>query len=292
MESVRVKPAKSWSREEESRLRNLYPTTSVRDLAAIFRRSPEALKSRATLLRIPKAKVRKLWRASDDWMMRAFYPHISNHELARRLRCSVFSMYRRAHLLGLHKSQLYLDSPDACRLRRGDEIGKAFRFPKGHIPANAGLRRPGYCRGRMAETQFRKGSRSSNYLPIGTLRFDSDGYPRRKIADGLGGFGNPKVWEFVHRRVWEAAHGPIPKGHRVWWKDGDKSNNTLTNLELLSGAEHMARTTIHNFPSPLKEVILLKGALKRRIRRMEEANEEHDERSPESPVCDARSLAG
>jgi hypothetical protein len=144
----------------------------------------------------------------------------------------------------------------------------------------------------MASTQFKKGARPRNYLPIGTLRFDSDGYPRRKIADGIGGFGNPKVWEFVHRRVWEDAKGAIPKGYRLWWKDGDKSNNALNNLELLSGPEHMARTTLHNFPSPLKEVIWLKGALKRRIRRMEEANEEHDGRSPQSPVCDDRSLAG
>jgi HNH endonuclease len=166
------------------------------------------------------------------------------------------------------------------------------RFPKGHISANAGTRRPGWAPGRMASTQFKKGGRSSNYLPIGTFRFDSDGYPRRKIADGIGGFGNPKVWEFVHRRVWQEANGPIPRGHRVWWKDGDKSNNAIGNLELLSGAEHMARTTLHNFPEPLKKVIMLKGALKRRIRRMEDDGKKHDGRSAGSPVCDDRSLAG
>jgi HNH endonuclease len=135
----------------------------------------------------------------------------------------------------------------------------------------------------MRETQFKKGQVSRNYLPIGTVRTDADGYLRRKIADGVGGFGNPKVWEFVHRRVWIEAHGPIPRGYRIWWKDGDHANCSLENLELLSGPEHMARTTIHTLPHALKEVIQLNGALKRKIRRRERVQEQNVEPS-QSPI--------
>jgi len=34
-------------------------------------------------------------------------------------------------------------------------------------------------------------------------------------------------------------------GLYIWWKDGNHRNCALENLELLSGADHMARTTVH-----------------------------------------------
>jgi hypothetical protein len=87
------------------------------------------------------------------------------------------------------KSEAYLASPAACRLRRGDNIGAPYRFTKGHVPANKGLRRPGWGPGRMKETQFRKGERQGRavklYKPIGTERVSKDGYTERKINDGL-----------------------------------------------------------------------------------------------------------
>jgi hypothetical protein len=52
-------------------------------------------------------------------------------------------------------------------------------------------------------------------------------------------------------------------------------NCALENLELLSGKEHMSRTTIHNLPKPLAEVIRLKGALKRQIRKKTNAQKQN-----------------
>ena len=207
--------------------------------------------------------------------LRAIFADRSSAEVARILRRPLASVNQKAHQLGMKKSARYMASPAACRLRRGDNVGKATRFPKGHVPANKGLRRPGWSRGRMAETQFKKGQRSSNYLPIGTVSKDFYGYLRIKIADGLGGTGNQKVWAFVHRKVWEDAHGPIPKGHRIWWKDGNHANCALENLELLSDKEHMARTTIHRLPKELKDTIMVAGRLKRRIRRIERDGKQH-----------------
>ena len=36
---------------------------------------------------------------------------------------------------------------------------------------------------------------------------------------------------------WEAVHGPVPKGHVVILKDGDKTNLDVSNLLLVSRAE-------------------------------------------------------
>ncbi len=42
----------------------------------------------------------------------------------------------------------------------------------------------------------------------------------------------------LHRRVWEAYRGEIPKGQHVHHQDGDVSNNRIANLQMVSAAEH------------------------------------------------------
>lgn len=42
----------------------------------------------------------------------------------------------------------------------------------------------------------------------------------------------------MHRYVWEFYNCKIPKGYHVHHIDGDKSNNDISNLQLLKGAEH------------------------------------------------------
>ena len=44
---------------------------------------------------------------------------------------------------------------------------------------------------------------------------------------------------FLHRLIWEANKGSIPKGHHIHHKDGNKLNNAIENLECLSHAEHL-----------------------------------------------------
>lgn len=201
-------------------------------------------------------------------MLRELYPDTPTAHVARRLRRTVAATYGRADKLGLNKSAEYLASPAACRLRRGDNPGVAFRFPKGHVPANKGLRRPGWGPGRMKETQFKKGVRRGVavrlYKPIGTERISKDGYLERKVNDGLP---LQARWRAVHLVVWEAAHGPLPRGHAIAFKNGDKRDIRLDNLECITRAELMARNTVHNLPKPLAQTVQLLGALRRKINR-------------------------
>lgn len=211
---------------------------------------------------------KRLWSEGEDAALRASYPNEPTAQIARRLRRGVHSVYLRAASLGLKKSREYLASPAACRLRRGDQVGKKFRFPKGHVPANKGLRRPGWAPGRMRETQFRKGERSGVavrlWKPIGTERVSKDGYLERKVNDDLP---LQRRWRAVHLVIWEAEHGRLPKGHAVVFLNGDKSDIRLDNLGLISRQALMARNSVHNLPAPLKSTIQLLGALNRTIRR-------------------------
>lgn len=200
--------------------------------------------------------------------MRREYPDTPTAELARALGRSACAVSARAAVLGLAKSAAYLASPAACRLRRDNSGGIPYRYPKGHVPANKGLRRPGWHRGRMKETQFKRGVRQGVavklWKPIGTERISKDGYLERKINDDLP---LQARWRAVHLIVWEAAHGPLPKGHAVVFVNGDKRDIRLENLALITRRALMARNTVHNLPKPLVQTIQLLGALNRKIRR-------------------------
>lgn len=217
---------------------------------------------------------RRFWTAAEDLVLREAYPHLATALVAGALARSVSAIYGRAQGMGLEKSPAYLASPAACRLRRGDNVGRATRFPKGHVPANKGLRRPGYAPGRMAETQFKPGSRhgtaAARYQPIGAERVSKDGYLERKVHDGLP---MQSRWRAVHLLVWEAAHGPVPRGHAISFRNGDRRDIRLDNLACIPRAELMRRNTLHRYPSALVSAMQLRGALVRRIRRQLRADD-------------------
>lgn len=237
------------------------------------------------------AEPRKRWTREDEQLLRELYPDTKSQVIADRLRCTVSRIYQKAANLGLSKSAAYLASPDACRLRRGDHAGIAYRYPKGHVPANKGLRRPGYAPGRMRETQFAKGQLPHNADPdfyvLGALRVDTEGYIQMRVSFEQGGKG----WRYLHRILWEDAHGPIPRGYILTFKDRERLNVELDNLELISMADNARRNRMHGrLPADLVRTIHALGTLKRAIT-MRNRREEQDRGSAQSPVRHPRGAA-
>ncbi|HEL2003128.1 TPA: HNH endonuclease [Streptococcus suis] len=104
--------------------------------------------------------------------------------------------------------------------------GLTGHFEKGRIPHNKGKKYPGM----RNSGQFKKGDRPASYLPVGTVNYTTDGYPKIKVAD-------PDKWEYLHRQTWEKHHGLVPDGHSVVFLDGDKTNWDISNLACLSKNE-------------------------------------------------------
>jgi hypothetical protein len=130
-----------------------------------------------------KLAKRRHWSKAELERLRARYPHEPTQQLANALGRPLNTVYAKANQIGLVKTPEYLASPAACRLRRGDEVGKAFRFKPGQTPPNKGLRRPGWAPGRMKETQFKKGQFPANKDPdfyvLGALRINADAHQLR-----------------------------------------------------------------------------------------------------------------
>lgn len=214
----------------------------------------------------------------EDAILRERFADTRTEDLAREIGRTVSATSQRAHKLGLHKSAEYLASPAACRLRRGDNVGAPYRFPKGHVPANKGTRRPGWAPGRMKETQFRKGERRgvahTLWKPIGTERVSRDGYLERKINNDRP---LQRRWRAVHLILWESVNGPLPPGHAIAFRNGDKTDIRLENLELLTRRALMQRNSLHRYPKEIARAVQLLGAVRRKINRRSR-NEEQDRR--------------
>lgn len=213
---------------------------------------------------------RHRWTESEIGLLARLYPDTPSVEIAKQLDMSIDRIYSKANLLGLKKSAAYLESPAACRLRRGDNVGAGSRFKPGQQAWNKGLK--GLHIGGEA-TQFKPGNRSGRaveiYQPIGAERISKDGYLQRKVNDDMP---LQKRWRGVHIVVWEEANGPLPAGHAIVFKDRNKKNIALGNLELVTRAELMRRNSYHmNYPKEVAQLVQLRGAITRQINRRSKA---------------------
>jgi hypothetical protein len=205
---------------------------------------------------------RKFWTEADIERLRELYPDTPSEDIAMALDRPLYSIYNKALALGLRKSAEYLAGPHACRLRRGGNVGAQYRFRKGHKTWNAGMKGL-KAKGRAIETQFRVGQMPHNHVPVGTIVMATDGYLKIKV-------GEPKEWKWLHRKNWEDVHGPIPKGMALVFRDGNRENCAVDNLELITRQELARRNTIHRYPPELKRVIRLAAKLKRTIEECDE----------------------
>jgi hypothetical protein len=227
---------------------------------------------------------RLFWTPEEDQQLRQLYPDLTAAECGRRIGRTKASVFQRARILGLEKSEAFFQSDRSGRVLRGQQSEGMIRtqFPKGIVPWNKGVKGSCGTHPNCVAAQFKKGDKRGRAakieLPIGA-DVVREGVLYRKVNNDL-----PIHHRFrsVHGLVWEAAHGPIPPGHKVIFRPGLHTTVaeliTIDRLELVTHAELMRRNSYHNrYPKELGLLIQLKGQLTRKInRRTEELNEKQD----------------
>lgn len=149
--------------------------------------------------------------------IKANHKGVGHKQQAENLRCIFGREYTVAQIKGFYRNN---------RLNSG----LTGRFEPGHIPANKGKHVE--TKGRMAETQFKKGNKPHNLEPVGTTVVRTDGYLRTKIAE-------PNVWKLTHLIEWEKHYGPKPEDMLLEFRDGDRHNCSIDNLRLVTKQEHV-----------------------------------------------------
>jgi hypothetical protein len=260
--------SRPWTMHDENRLREHYGTLDPEALAILLDRTPTAVRTRAQRLGIT---ARQFWTAAEDARLIAEYPHSEDtNALAASLGRSIHSLQQRVYFHGLHKTPETKARIQARTNRTLEQAGIGHRFRAGQTSWNAGLKgwQPEGCQA----TQFKKGQRPHTWKPVGTERVTTQGYRQLKVADEGRACDR---WHMVHVIMWEQAHGPVPPGHIVVFKNGDKQDIRLDNLECISRAEHAKRNAPHGrWPPELISLRMHLGWVKRVIRqRTEEENE-------------------
>lgn len=226
----------------------------------------------------------RMWTPEQIALLRQIYPSELTREVAQRLGRSTSGVWVKAQQLGIKKTPAFLAGAKSGRIQRNQQHPAivATRFRAGQEPWNKGTSfRPG---GRCEETQFKPGQRPHTWLPVGTYRIVTDRKKQRnleqKISDQAG--PNHVRWKPVARIVWEAAHGPTPKGWLVVFKPGIKTlaleEITLDRLECISRADNARRNHPGNQHPEIARLYQLKGAITRQVnRRIKEADQQTKE---------------
>lgn len=192
------------------------------------------------------------------------YASMPSKDLAQELGVNVYTLNNRAYAMGLRKSAAYLNSPACGRLQVGHNKGLITRYKKGDASKNKGMKQSDYMSAeaiaKCKKTEFKKGRVSLNKRPIGAERISTDGYVYLKIREGLNGF------VLKHSHLWVQEHGPLPSGHCLWFRDRNKQNCSLDNLELITRAQNVTRNQIHHYPEELQQSIKLTNKLTRKIK--------------------------
>lgn len=202
-------------------------------------------------------KNQRQWTTEEVQLLRDLYPIKSAMTIGAMINRSRTSVSSKANQLKIRKADDWATNPEAKR------------FFKGHMhtlnrkPHNKGKKQSDYLTEeqikRIKQTQFKKGSKPSHTMPVGTIITRTNNlrktYKFLKIDE--------KKWIFLHHKIWIEAHGEIPKGHVIAFKDKDTMNVTLENLYAISKEQHCNNNRDSKYPMELREIIRLKNKLKK-----------------------------
>lgn len=267
-------------RDIDERIKRLWCIGSARRIAAALG------VSRSTVIRRAKAigltDGRRFWTDREDQLLRELYPDNATAVVAERVGWSIGSVHDRAARLGVRRNREWIRENS----RKQSAKPRAGQFLPGQQPWNKGKKG---VNGR-SHTSYSPGHVPHNHKPVGHARINREGYLERKVADNTGP-DNKRNFQRVHVLLWEQHHGPVPDGCIVVFKNRDKTDIRIDNLELITRSENLHRNSVQRYPLDLRRVIAVKAWVTRTINERLKREKSHDG-SSESPVRHPGSTAG
>lgn len=242
--------------EEKEFIKRYFHQSTNQGLADALGRSVGGVKVWARKLGLQRI-TRFDWTGERVRILVEMYPNNSAKTIAVVLKTNDYVIYKKAEKLHLKKTPEYLAELNKKMGENLQKNGFGSRFQTGHKPWSAGKKIG--TRGRIGETQFKKGQTPHNKKNVGDIAKPA-GYWKIKIAE-------PNVWEFLHIKIWTDAGNEIPEGNCVVFTDKNPDNCILENLECVTRKELYLRNSIHNLPDELKQTIQTLGRLTRAINR-------------------------
>ncbi len=146
----------------------------------------------------------------------------------------------------------------------GIKSGRTGYFAKGQKPHNAGTK--GVMKANSGS--FKKGQVPHNHKMVGSERVNVEGYIEIKTAE-------PNIWELKQRVVYEQEHGPIPAGHNVRFRNGDRQDCSPDNLFLVDNHENALlnqRYKLNHQPLEIRDTLVLMARIDVKTQRLTENN--------------------
>jgi hypothetical protein len=177
------------------------------------------------------------WTEKELETLRRLYPNNTSSVVAVILKRDVSSINGKARTLGLQKSEHHKEvtlKKLASQQAQHPEL-VAHRFPKGHVPANKGMKgvhAPGSEKG-----WFPKRHLPANTLHDGAITIRVDHKDRKGRKQKWIRLKKAK-WQELQRYNWEKKYGKIPKGMVLRCKSEDTLNCDPANWTMITKSEN------------------------------------------------------
>lgn len=197
----------------------------------------------------------KRWTNHERQILIDLFADNYTNDICKILNRSYSSVASQSYLLGLKKSEKFMEMELQKQSERLKKVGEKSRFKKGQYAHNKGKPMSKNVYDKIKHTFFKKGNIPHN------AKFDgyetlSKGYVEVRISQGH--------YEKKHRHIWMQHYGEIPENHIIIFKDKNRFNFDIDNLEMISIAENMKRNTITRFPPELRKAIHLIKKIKQK----------------------------
>ncbi len=181
--------------------------------------------------------------AEDDDYIRKNLSKLGSRKVGEHFEVSKTLILSRAKELNLQK---VLDkNAKKSQIQIGDKLSLGRKISPEHYE-------------KMKPFMFKKGNQPINAKEVGYRRFHRDGYIEIKTENGF---------VFEHRLIWEQNFGKIPEGHVIVFKDTDRTNLELENLECIPFEENAIRNHFApNYPREIQKLEYTRVKLERKIK--------------------------